>query len=77
MADGDAEALGVGEAVGEALGLGLGLEVEVVLADGVAEGERDGVAGAELPWAGPTRFGVWMAGWPVNSRARAAMATDR
>jgi len=74
-AEGDVVELGVGEADGEELGLGLG--VEVVLADGVAEGERDGVVGAELPWAGPTRFGVWTAGWPVNSRAMAAITTAR
>jgi hypothetical protein len=40
----------VGEADGEVVG--------VVVADG----ERDGDAGAELPWAGPTRFGVCAGG---------------
>jgi len=40
----------VGEADGDVVG--------VVVADGEVEGERDGVAGAEVPRAGPTRFGV-------------------
>jgi hypothetical protein len=42
----------VGEADGEVVGVG------VVVADG----ERDGDAGAELPRAGPTRFGVCAGG---------------
>ena len=58
VADGDADADGDGD--GDA-------EEEVVadgVADGLLEGEWEGVAGAELPWAGPTRLGVctW---WPV------------
>jgi len=28
-----------------------------VVADGEVDGERDGDAGAEVPWAGPTRSG--------------------
>jgi hypothetical protein len=47
----------------EELGVGLG-EVDETdgddegLAGGVVDGELDGLAGAELPCAGPTRFGV-------------------
>ena len=55
-ADGDAGEDGLG------LVLGLGLEGGLVVADGVVEGEPDGVAlwvGAALPWAGPTRLGGW------------------
>ncbi len=64
------DVLVVGEADGDVVG--------VVVADGEADGERDGDAGAELlPRAGPTRFGVCAGGWPVNSKARAAMATPR
>jgi hypothetical protein len=72
--DGDGVADEVGVAVGVGLGLGVGdgdgvrvgdgVGVGVALADGVVEDERDGVAlgaGEELPWAGPTRFGVWTA----------------
>ena len=80
VAEGVAEGVGVGEVDGEVLGLVVGLVVGVALADGEVEGERVGVAlwvGAELPWAGPTRFGVWTAGWLVNSRAMAAMAMPR
>src|SRR5271165_1543469 len=84
VADGDAEGdaeeevVGLGDADGEALVLGLGLGVGVALADGLVEGERDGVAGAEVvPCAGPTRFGPCTGWWPVNSSARAAMATPR
>jgi hypothetical protein len=50
--------VGVGVEVGVGVGVGVGEDdgddVGLVLADG----ELDGVAGAELvPWAGPTRFG--------------------
>ena len=46
--------LGVAElVVGDADGV-----VGVVVADGEVDGERDGVAGADVPRAGPTRFGV-------------------
>ena len=59
----------VGDAVGEAedvAGVGVGEGDDVVGVgvgvadwdeDGVLDGERDGDAGAELPWAGPTRSG--------------------
>jgi hypothetical protein len=49
----------VGVAAGEEdVGVGVGDEEEVAVADGEDEGDPDGVAGDELPWAGPTRFGV-------------------
>src|SRR5690348_9912026 len=76
------EADGVAEALGDELGVGElvvgdadGGVVGVVVADGEVDGERDGDAGAEVPRAGPTRFGVCAGAWPVNRRARAAMAT--
>ena len=92
MAEAVGEAEGVGELDGVGLEVGVGVaDGEVVadgdvaadgdvvgdgVVDGVVEGEREGVAGAELPWTGPTRFGVctW---WPVNSRATAAIAMPR
>jgi hypothetical protein len=67
---------GLGDAVAEVVGMSDdagGDEVGEVVADGVLEGERDGVAGVDVPWAGPTRFGVCTA-CPVKSRARAAIA---
>ena len=62
VAEGDAEeVVGLGDVDGEALGLVL--EVGVALADGDAEGERDGVTRAEVvPCAGPTRLGL-CTGW--------------
>ena len=81
---GVAVADGVTVELGDELGVGVlvvgeidGDVVGVVVADGEVDGERDGVAGAELPRAGPTRSGGCTAGWPVYSRARAAMATPR
>lgn len=64
--DGDVVAVGVGVGVG-AVGVGVpdGEEVGEVVADGVTEGEPEGVllgADAWLPWAGPTRSGV-CTGW--------------
>ena len=61
--------LGVGELV-------LG-EADGEVADGVgvvvADGEREGAAGAELvPCAGPTRSGGCVGGRPVKSRASAS-----
>ena len=55
--------VGVGVGVGDADGD----DVALVVADGELEGDCDGLAlalwvGAELPWAGPTRFGV-CTGW--------------
>ena len=81
VAELDTLALGLGLTVGDndGDGDGDGDELGDVVADGevdgLLEGELDGLAGAELPWAGPTRFGVWTCWWPVNSRATAAMAT--
>ena len=57
VASGSGLESGVGVGVGEADGDDEGL----VVADGELEGDCDGLAlwlGAELPWAGPTRFGV-------------------
>jgi hypothetical protein len=60
----DEVAVGLGDA-GEDDAVGVGDDAGLVLADGVADGvadgEPDGVApwlGAELPWTGPTMFGV-------------------
>jgi hypothetical protein len=76
VADGVTEELGDELGVGElVVGEADGDVVGVVVVDGEVDGERDGVAGAELPRAGPTRSGGCTAGWPVYSRARAAMAT--
>jgi hypothetical protein len=66
MLEGEPEEGGVG--VGVEVGVRVGVGVGVGEGDGddvgvaVADGELDGLAGAELPWAGPTRFGV-CAGW--------------
>ena len=57
VADGDGEGL---DGDGEGLE-GLGVGDDDGEADGVALCDGDGLAlwgGAELPWAGPTRFGV-------------------
>ena len=54
---------GLGDAVAEEVGMNNEADgdevrvVEEVVADGVLEGERNGLAGADVPWAGPTRFG--------------------
>jgi hypothetical protein len=59
---GEGEGEGDGDEL-EELGVGLGDVDETDgddegLAGGVLDGELDGLAAAELPWAGPTRFGV-------------------
>jgi hypothetical protein len=53
--------VGVGVRVGLGVGEADGDDVGLVVADAELEGDCDGLAlwlGAELPWAGPTRFGV-------------------
>ena len=89
VAGGVGVGVGVGDEVADELGDELGVGglvvgegdgddvVGVGEAEGEDDGELDGLAGAEVwPWAGPTKSGGWT-GWPVNSRARAAITTPR
>ena len=78
VADGGTEEVGDEPGAGElVVGEADGDEADGV-AVAVADGEREGAAGAELvPCAGPTKSGDCAGGRPVKSRARAAMATPR